>query len=303
MKNMLPLIVLSTLFIPAVRLSADDEAEIAGKTGDATDRAEVERRFARKYFLSESQVLRHIPVPAGDKLRQQWLDTIFPDRGTTRPPTTLYLIWKNGKPNWHGGTFGGQRGVRLKSLLPMLRLVSKPWIDGDEQLLEMLIEGDWLIAADADRNEALAAIERVLRDHWKKPVRLQFRTVERDVCVVRGNWDFHPISDKFPNVQIYGDYIREDSGAGGGSGDFKTFLTAVGSWIELPVIDEAGSGPEDEISWRFHAASPFTDEELKRAHDPGQVTTNLMIQTGLQFEKETRPCEILFVTLEPETDK
>lgn len=300
---MLPLIVLWTLFIPAVRLSADDDAEIAGKTGDATDRAEIERRFARKYFLSESQVLRRIPVPAGDKLRQQWLDTIFPDRGTTRPPTTLYLIWKNGKPNWHGATFGGGQGVRLKSLLPMLRLVSKPWIDGDEQLLEMLIEGDWLIAADADRNEALAAIERVLRDHWKKPVRLQFRTVERDVCVVRGNWDFHPISDKFPNVQIYGDYIREDSGAGGGSGDFETFLTAVGRWIDLPVIDEAGSGPEDEISWRFHAPSPFTDEELKRAHDPGQVTTNLMIQTGLQFEKETRPCEILFVTLEQETDK
>lgn len=304
---MMPLIVLSTLMIPAVQPIAEDQAETAGtsvgKTGDATDRSEIESRFARKYFLSDSQVLRHFVVPPEDKLRQQWLDAIFPKRGTTRPPTTLYLIWKNGKPNWHGATFGGRQGVQLKSLLPMLRLVSTPWIDGDEQLLEMLIEGDWLIAGDADRNEALAEIEQILRDQWKKPVRLQFRKVDREVCVVRGDWDFHPISDKFPNVQIYGDYIREDSGSGGGSGDFKMFLTAVGRWIDLPVIDEVGNGPEDKISWRFHAPSPFTDEQLKRAHDPGQVTTNLMIQTGLQFEKETRPCEILFVTLEQETDK
>ena len=148
---------------------------------------------------------------------------------------------------------------------------------------------------DISGGQMVAALQPALRKEWKVPVKLYFREVERDVCVVRGKWAFKPISEDFPAVQIYGNYFGKRSTGGGGSGDFKRFLRADGSWIHMPIVDDVREPPaKKRISWRFHR--PLSKRvKTTEDHDPDIVTSNLAKQTGLEFNVERRKTRILFV--------
>jgi len=107
-------------------------------------------------------------------------------------------------------------------------------------------------------------------------------------------YKFTPLPDYPDSVQIYGDKLAANSGAGGGGGDFADFTRWVGMWIEQPVIGEVENAPKN-LSWRYHLPSPFTPQQQAAAKEPRAVLHNLAGQTGLTFEEETREIRLLFV--------
>ncbi len=293
------------VLIPTFSIADDPPAEASTrqerrkKVEDARKArlAAVEPDFGKVYFLADGEVMRHIPEPLDRDLRRKWYGAMFGQEIDERMQiVTLYLQWKDGTAQWKGATVGGgSGGMPIRNVLPMLDAVSSQSIEGDEVLLDKMIPGDWVFDPKASSEKIVAALEPVLQKEWKIPVKLEFREVERDVCVVSGEWHFEPVSDDFRDVQIYGTYLDRNSGSGGGSGNFEKLLKAVGSWINMPVINEVASPPSKGLSWRYHQPSPFTEKEAADAHDAGAVTENLTIQTGLRWRKEERKVRILFV--------
>jgi hypothetical protein len=202
--------------------------------------AKVEPEFGKVYFLNENEVLRHIPEPLNEDLRNQWMRALFgTPAGANRPDTTvLFLKWEDGRAQWNGASMGGpvRTGVEFRTVLTMLKIGSTQSVDGEEALLRHAITGDWVVDPKAPVEKLVAALEPILRKQWEIPVTLRFRDDERDVYVVSGEWEFEAISKEYPEVQIYGKHLDKNSGAGGGTGAFAEFLDHVGSWIKLPLL-------------------------------------------------------------------
>jgi beta-lactamase regulating signal transducer with metallopeptidase domain len=261
--------------------------------------AKVELDFKKIYHLKDNEVLRHIPEPLDRDLRLKWYNAVFgSDRGKDDRMhiVTLYLQWKDKRPQWKGATVGfGKGGMPIRSVLMMLDAVSPQYIEGEAALLDRKIPGDWVFDPQAPADEIVAAMQPVLRNEWGIPVKLSFRDVERDVYVVSGEWEFKPISDDFSYVQVYGVYLDKDSGNGSGTGGFNKFLAKVGSWIEMPIVNEVPEPPSKNFSWRYHMPSPTTQQQRDDSHNPESVTANLTTQTGLKFVKERRTTRVLFV--------
>lgn len=259
--------------------------------------AKVEPEFSKVYRLGEKEVLRHIPEPLDRELRSRWYRAVFGRPQSNKMEIlTLYLQWKDARPQWKGAAIGFSKGgMPIRDVLMMLNAVSPQYIEGDQGLLNRKIPGDWVFDPKAPADEIVAAMQPVLQKEWGVPVKLTFREVERDVYVARGRWDFKPISADFPDVQIYGTFLDKDSGSGGATGNFDKFLRAAGSWIGMPIVNEATEPPKKRFSWSYHMPSPFTDQQQAESHDPESVTANLASQTGLEFVKERRQTRVLFV--------
>ena len=260
--------------------------------------AKVKPDFDTIYRLNDGEVLRHVPEPLDRELRLKWYESIFGDRGKDDQMAivTLYLQWKDNRAQWKGAEVGfSDGGSSFRSVLSMLDAVSPQYIEGETDLLDKKIPGDWVFDPEASADEIVAAMQPVLRKEWGIPVTLGFRNVERDVYVVSGQWKFKPISPDFPDVQIYGNYLAKDSRGGGGAGDFNKFLANVGSWIDMPIVSEVKQPPSTELSWRHHMPSPFTQQQRDDAHNPAAVISNLKEQTGLSFAKERRKTRVLFL--------
>lgn len=265
---------------------------------DAQTSDAVELEFRKQYFLEDGESLRHIPEPLDRDLRKKWYQSTFGGRGVGRAEIdTLYLQWKDGRAQWKGATIGfGAGGSSIRNVLMMLEAATPQSIEGASDLLERKITGDWVFDPAAAPQDIVAEMEKVVSREWKVLVNLNYRDVERDVYVVRGKWKFKPISSERLGVQVYGKFLNADlSIGGGGSGDLDKFLKAVGSWIEIPLVNEVSGEIPQRISWRYHMPSPFTEEQRLEAHNDENVTQNLAAQTGLEFVKERRTTRILFV--------
>ena len=125
---------------------------------------------------------------------------------------------------------------------------------------------------------------------------MRFRSVERDVVVVRGRYRSSPLPARLRKaIDIYGKQIVKNSGAGGGSGDFPEFLQWVGDWVGRPVVNEV-QAPPTFVSWQLHAAQPIHRASAAREdHDEALVLEHLHEQTGLTFTREKKTIRILFV--------
>jgi hypothetical protein len=97
-------------------------------------------------------------------------------------------------------------------------------------------------------------------------------------------------------IEIYGkQVVPGGGGAGGGTGEFSTFLRWVGEWIGRPVLSEVEAPPKGQITWYYNARSPFTEQMRREDHDEALVLQHLQAQTGLTFTRERKPIRILFI--------
>ena len=141
------------------------------------------------------------------------------------------------------------------------------------------------------------ALEVIIQRVLRLRISLTFRRVERDVVVARGAYHHTPLEGRAADeIEIYGkEVVPGGGGAGGGSGDFATFLKWVGEWIGRPVVSEVEAAPKRPITWYYNQRSPFTEQTRREAHDEGLVLRHLQEQTGLTFTRDRRPIRILFI--------
>jgi hypothetical protein len=269
-------------------LRADDEP-------DADQVKQDVETFETAYSLSEGEVLARL-IPPFIPERLVYYRATNPGQAQAIPagPDSMFFRWENNKLARTGMSFSNGQGIEVRGLLRMLADVFPQEVEGDQPILDTQISGDFVLRAGESREHVVESLEAILRDEPKLPVRLRFREVKRQVYVLRGEYKFTPLPGYPDSVQIYGDKLAPNSGAGGGGGEFSDFTRWVGMWIERPVIGEVENPPQN-LSWRYHLSGPFTPEQRAAAKDPRSVLHNLEDQTGLKFEEETREIRLLFV--------
>lgn len=310
---------------PDAESTEDPPADAAEDTGSDMLRTLREnskpilQRMARQhgYKLEPDQLVGHVsrPFPAE---RMEYYRTGNPSQAKAIPagPSAMTYRW-NGEElsNW-GMTFGDLEngGYSVAGILNALAGIKPQFLNGPDELLNKTLPGDWVVREDSDPRAIVQQLNRVFNEVFELNVQLEFRSVEQDVYVARGNYRLTPLqgeneteivqlADKrisTDHVHIFGKELVPDGGGGGGSGDFDELLKWLGRWIDVPVINDVRSHPKRQVTWRQHSRSPFTEEMRQEDHDPEAVLRNMTRQTQLQFTKERRPIEILFVVSKAE---
>jgi hypothetical protein len=177
----------------------------------------------------------------------------------------------------------------VDSLLEMA--VERQEIEGDPELLNSPIDGDWIVRESIPVENVLPRLEEILRKECKLPVKLRFDQAEREVIVVKGTYQLAPTSDR-KAIRVYGKVLTERPG-GGGSGTFEEFVRTIGNFLHRRIVSEVASAPEGRIQWRYN--SPFPKIEGWNDRNEDSVLTHLSEQTGLVFVNEKRKVPALFV--------
>ncbi len=251
------------------------------------------------YALRPDEVLKYVPPPFSPARMAYYVkEHAHQAQAIPSGPQVMMFRWENGKlSNW-GMTFcGPDDGQKLSGLAQSILGIYPQEIEGDAELLKKSLQGDFIFRPDAGPEKILRRLEEIYREHLKLPVKLTFREVDRKVTVASGRYELKPLAGRGPNdIDIYGKQLVENSGAGGGSGNFAEFLGWVGMFIDRRIVSDVQAPPPGRnFSWRYHRRSPFTDQERREDTDPELVLKHVSEQTGLFFKEETRRVRVLFV--------
>lgn len=301
------MIVLAALWVPSPdSWGADDPEKDDPQTteakpapGKSDDKALKE--FLDIYSLVPGQVVKRIapPRPAGIQAFWKKERPGFANREDQFGAMTFRWSDPDKLVNW--AMTSSDMGFSLRDLFRYFELDIYPAeIEGDPELLNAPISGDWIYRSGVSAEQMMPALElavqRALKLSPRRRITMRFRQVERDVVVVRGEYRYAPVAGRAKNqIEIYGQQIVPGGGgAGGGSGPFSEFLKWVGEWIERPVVSEVQT-PPGSIEWFYNARSPFTKQMQREDHDETLVLKHLQEQTGLTYSRERKTIRILFV--------
>jgi hypothetical protein len=275
----------------AVRRAADDEP----KAGDE----ERERsEFLKLYGLKPGQDLKLVPMPR-PKSTLSWMKKESPHMADQlNDVTAMTFRWRDpDRLQNQASHYGSVKGWPLRSIPRYLEMDLHEYeIEGNRELLETGIPGDRVYREGVSPEKKAHTLQGILRKTLDPKIAVEFRLVERNVIVVRGKYRYTPIGKRTNNhIEIYAKEIVKDGGAGGGGGKFPEFLKWVGSWIEMPVVSEVTTPPEETLGWSYNGRNPATASERREDHDEALVLKHLEEQTGLTYTLESRDIRVLVI--------
>lgn len=277
----------------------EPQASPADTAAEETEEAAAdwEPRFHEVYRLEDNEVLKHIPPPFIPE-RAAYYRHSSPGQAEEIPrsPDMFQFHW-NGQLKQYGMMFAGGR-VTLVSALGAVGFERHEY-DAPAGLLKARLPGDWIVRTTSDKQQRAAALEPILSKQLNRRIRITRRMVDRDVIVVRGEYQYQPLPEvgiqRFQSVHIYADILDADEGAGGGTASLADFLAHVGDHMNMPVIDETTA--DSQVVWRNHKSSRLRDMPPGPAKfaKVDQVLKNLARQTSLQFVRERRQMPVWYI--------
>ena len=258
------------------------------------------KQFLELYSIAPGQNLKRIQPPRPDGIHVYWKRKYPTSRKPVDEVRAFTFGWTDPDHlQFRWSLFGGPAGHPLRDLPRFMNMELFPaQIEGDPELLQTEISGDWVFREGVPVEQLIPTLESILQREFRLRITLAFREVERDVVVARGRYRYAPLPGRSDNsIEIYGTYLdtKGTGGAGGGSGEFPKFLRWVSDWIERPVVSEVEAPPKENMRWHYNAHSPSTEEERRQDHDEASVLQNLEEQTGLTLTREKKPIRVLFV--------
>lgn len=269
---------------------------------------QVEFRWA--YGLRDGELIRRVAPPY-----PEWRAEYFKDR--TRevykrlklelPPEALrkdysvYFTRFAWKDRWTVDDLMVQiwpikpdEGVRLAQVLNLTTGFTHTRIEGDAELFEAKVTGDFVVRVGADPEKLVVALEKILRKECGLNVSLTVREVERKVYVLSGKYQCKPLPNRKTDlVELYGFELTE-SGEGG-SGSLRELTENVERFIGVPVVVGEVEGGPPRVAWHFNVRSPATAQERADDTDPESVMKNITAQTGFTAKLEERKIKVLTV--------
>ncbi len=289
---------------PSGRYAATDEAKAPG----ALDQVPVDREpppakkedqaleeFLRIYRLEPGQNLKHVPPPRPKGITALWAKQRFRIDNGAEMFGAMTFVWYGPNRLFTSSMTSEDQGFHVRDLPRYFEMAIFPnEIEGDADLLNATIAGDWIYRAGVPAEQMIAAIESRLQRALRTRLTVKFRRVERDVVVVRGSYRYSPLPDRSNDkIEIYGKQLVP--GGGGGGGTFPQFLKWVGEGIGRPVVSELTEPPKGNVSWSYNGRHPFTEQTKREDHDEALVLKHLQEQTALTFSRERKPVQILFI--------
>jgi hypothetical protein len=264
--------------------------------------------FEKVYHLDPDQLVRRVKPPnlPGRMVNlKRWYADHFAAAPYETSGTFLPMVYpetegKLGEPGFHFTSGVGQTGVPASDLLngvgAALKLVPRE-VDDPEKLLEPMVEGDFVIRADAPAEKVIAALGQLLKTDCGIPVELELRHIEHQVVAVVGRINPPFIIEPETVVNLYVTEPQPDEGEIE-QGQFYDFLQAVARFIDPDrrMVSQVENAPyrNERISWR---RTPLAGKD-KAVLDHAQaraVLDHLEEQTGLTFTLESRKFPTTFV--------
>jgi hypothetical protein len=266
------------------------------------------------YQLAPDEPLKHLPPPF-PQARHDVASILGSGMGASFAAQPIEFI----RFQWLGGQLQAQSFDHVK---PSLRLVldhvfhlKLQDLEGDLDLLDVEVPGDWVLSWDSrlDHNtnvDEIVVLERVLNIALGETVKLELREVERPVYVVQGRYKFTPVPGPDGKVQqVEGDVAAKADGTfqvpgrrtdvSYSAGSYREFLQSIGQLVLTPIIDEADTRPTKEsFFWHYYGAVP--PALLKPFDEKTTITIleSIAKQTGFKFEKSKRRVPTLFIQRE-----
>jgi hypothetical protein len=184
----------------------------------------------------------------------------------------------------------------LINLVGMLTGFPPQDVEGPEDLVQTKIRADWIVRAGASAEEVIAALNPILRQQCKLPVRLAIGEKEREIVVARGRFRPRPLIEGRVAIELYGATLTL-GGGNEGCGGLTEFLSAAGGFIEprRHIVDEVEGRPEGDITWHMNFRTPFDEKTKREERGEEVVLRHISEQTGLSFSVERRKISILSV--------
>jgi beta-lactamase regulating signal transducer with metallopeptidase domain/peroxiredoxin len=263
--------------------------------------AKWRERFDAVYRLEAGQVLKRIAPPF---IAERKIFYEEEDSGQAawipEPPDYFQFHWDGELKKWGLGFRGGDNP--LKSVLAHNLELGYDKFEGPEDVLAVQVPGDWISREDTTVEARMAALEENLREELGRRITFDLRTVERDVVVARGRFEFKPLEGQEDEreLHVYSSKMQPQDGGGGGHGTAAKFLADLGEvCLGMQVIDETTKGGEEDrkLSWRWHKSGYVRKlaRELERKEELALVLENVQRQSGLSLTVERRPVEVWFV--------
>ena len=249
-------------------------------------------RFHARYRLSQGEFLKRIAPPfIPERLEYYRSELRQQSHAIADPPDFFTFYWDHELSRPGYGHTGGDR--TLSDVLRRSLNLRADEFEGPEALCTLNVPGDWIVRTNADKADLLHALANILRDELKQSIQFEKQSTEREVIIVSGRYEHHPLPDypKSAAVHFYVDQLNEPGSGGGGSGTMGEMLAQLGNLIHERVINEVQVPEGTILVWRNEQPSQFMNLEK----DPARVDLlleNLSRQTSLQFRKEKRKVDI-----------
>lgn len=250
--------------------------------------------FYQAYSLEDGEVVKHFAPPFHPGRVVYYQQTQRPSRARANEdePDSFFFRWYVTRLECFSGAVFGVGG--LSDLIPIFLDVHRHEIEGDQELLNGPIRGDWILRSSTSDEQILAGMERILRDELQIPLKISIKELEREVLVAKGDFRFTPIGES-KQIQVYSKAVVE-KGHGGGSGDLDRFLRGVGKFVDRRIVSDVKFPPKDRMSWRYN--EPMRHGKMIQK-DAEQVLKHVAAQTGLTFISDVRPVRVLMVERAP----
>jgi hypothetical protein len=150
--------------------------------------------------------------------------------------------------------------------------------------------GDWIVRADSPRNEQLRSLEKIIYAETNRAIRFEERTIEREVIVASGRYEFKPHpSGNYPNYIPLWDGRLQTSEYTVDS--LEGLFANIEREIKMKIVDETEPAENARIRFQWVKRDPEpTGDKLSI------LLNDLTKTTSLEFKVERRPGEIWVVT-------
>jgi len=248
------------------------------------------------YVLPEGDALRRLGPPF--PLSRNYLTRLLsPTSALTRREKHYAVIeWKNGQLG-ELRTFYAGRAPRLEQLIVTLLKQPPADIDIPANVLGVELAGDFLVRAEATRDELAEALSTIVSQELGQPIRLQFQDLPREVYVARGTLTLDESklekeSDR-PVIAVNGGDYAGAHGEILGFGDLAQLLSDLSEYVDVPIANETAAAERD-IAWskRWYDRDSTPAAERFRLN-PQTVLDLVSQQTGITFERQTRTVTVL----------
>ena len=284
--------------------NVDDIVTAIENTASKADPDNWRKAFDAVYRLEDSEVLKWNAPPFIPERQNFFLNQPGRNLSNTNYDYVLrYVFHWDGKLN-RPGMLSGIGISRLDSVLESVIGLGIFEFQGPDELLHLPMPGDWIVRKGVSKKELLSALEKIILADTGREVHFEKRTVQEDVIVVDGEYQFKPLEGlpQSQAVHISTDSLDDNAGSGGGSGTLERFLKWVGNRVNMKLVDQTES-TDFKMSWRNHYSSRMGKLEHNEAYDKKLqlLLNNLKQQTGLSFKRQTGVVEKWFVVEDGKT--
>jgi hypothetical protein len=303
----------------AVTPAIDEGGKSNGEPKKAPDEPAWKKEFREMYGLKAGEYVKRI-APPYPECRAEYFSDLLREvykRNKMDPPEDEVIRamsdhftkfgWKDGWPvdqlMMQIVPVKPDEGVTLRQLIHMTTGFGQARTEGDADLLDRKVTGDFVVRAGADPAKVATALEKILRKECDLPVSLAVQEVERDMFILSGKYEAKPLDGRKKNeIEVYAKHpLDRDSGGGGGTRTFDRLVAHLEQFVRLPVRTGKIEGLPKEVSWHFNVRSPMVKDPTRHIDTYAEDTNAVMVldniasQTGLTVKSEKQKVRVLVI--------